>query len=59
MTRIIKSISLSDLPPTTWRVPTRAEALSNSLKTWGQQYDPIERAVVKGGLPIVIERLAS
>jgi len=43
--RTVKSISLSGLPDMTWRIPTRAEVLANSLKTWGQQYDPIEGKV--------------
>ena len=55
--RTVKSISLSGLPDMTWRIPTRAEVLANSLKTWGQQYDPIEGKVMKGGLPIVIEKV--
>ena len=57
--RTIKSISIGDGEPMVWRIPTRAEAMAQSSATWGKQYDRVERKVVEGGLPILIERMAS
>ncbi len=55
----IKSKSVADDSVIEWRVPSRRETLLHSTSTWGRQYDRIERKVVEGGLPIVIERMAS
>lgn len=57
--RTVKSISIWGGEPMTWRIPTRAEAMAQSSATWGKQYDRVERKMVEGGLPIVIERMAS
>lgn len=57
--KTVKSKSIADDSVVEWRLPTRREVHLNSIATWGKQFDRVERKVVEGGLPIVIERMAS
>lgn len=41
----------------TYNVPSRAEHMANSKDTWGSQYDPVERRVIEGGLPLFWEQV--
>lgn len=43
--------------PHTYIIPSLSEAMRHSRNTWGKQHDPIERRVVEGGLPIVMQRV--
>lgn len=41
----------------TYRLPTRSQIIKNHDDTKAEQFDPIERETVRGGLPLVWERL--
>lgn len=48
--KVIKAQSLApDAPVNTYFVPTIREAMAHSNKTWGSEYDRVERKEVSGG----------
>lgn len=53
----IKAYDLYNSKFNEWIIPSIEEALLQNKVTFGQQYDKIEREVVKGGLPSVFKRM--
>lgn len=55
----VKAYRLGDGGYSEYLVPSIKDAVRHSEETWGRQYDPRERKMIEGGLPIVIERVTS
>ena len=53
----IKVINLYTGNYNQWVVPSKYDLLDRSKTTWGKQYDKIEREIVEGGLPYVMQRV--
>lgn len=41
----------------TWRIPSMREMMANASATYGEQFDRVDRKVVRGILPIVMEQI--
>jgi len=54
--RIVKAENIRTRQVTAYLVPSKPEALRHSEATWGSQYDPVERRVMEGGLPMLWPR---
>lgn len=53
MQMIVKAASLQSGESRRYVVPSLREAMANSNATHGEQFDPVERKRVHGGLPMV------
>jgi len=51
---IIESINLETGNKKKWFVPTVKDSLASSKASYGEQWDKIEREVVKGGIPTLM-----
>lgn len=40
----------------TYLVPSKQQRIDHIQQTWGSEYDPIEKRIISGGLPLVWER---
>lgn len=54
--KLIRAYSFKAEQYHAYSVPTIHETVEHSNATWGKQYDPVERRVIEGGLPLLWER---
>jgi len=54
--KIVKAENIDSGVVTEYLIPSIKEAIQYSKRTWGSQYDDVEKMEVHGGLPMLWER---
>lgn len=54
--RVIKAFSLFEDAYVEYIIPSVSQSIANYRETYGEQYDPVEKEKVRGGIPFLWTR---